>query len=322
MVPSGPPGPRRAALARLGATAIAMAIGGRCNHAAAQKPPSAAAQPTIVEFEVADARLELQFEAAFEAPARAAVAQAVRRAAAAVAEWLGRFPVPELDIQIGPAVGTGLVGGTAFPDPMPWLRLRASPLVDDSSMRDDWVLVHELIHLALPQLPPAQRWFHEGVATYGEAMIRTRAGWVAEAALWAGFVRGMPLGQPLDGDRGLDRTPTWARTYWGGALLCLQADLRWRRAGAAGLRQALQGVLAAGGSYRVAWPLQRVLAVADAAVGGQVLADLHAEHGLAARTIDLGALWAELGVQPLPDGGVRLSEAASARQLRQSLIQG
>jgi hypothetical protein len=35
-------------------------------------------------------------------------------------------------------------------------------------------------------------------------------------------------GEPGPGDGGLDDTDSWGRTYWGGALFCLLADVRFR----------------------------------------------------------------------------------------------
>ena len=42
---------------------------------------------------------------------------------------------------------------------------------------------------------------------------------------WAEDRREMPRGLPNRGEGGMDDTHTWARTYWGGALFCLQADV-------------------------------------------------------------------------------------------------
>jgi hypothetical protein len=39
------------------------------------------------------------------------------------------------------------------------------------------------------------------------------------------MVSGMPQGEPQRGDRGLDGTHTWGRTYWGGAMFCLLTDV-------------------------------------------------------------------------------------------------
>ena len=58
----------------------------------------------------------------------------------------------------------------------------------------------------------------------------------------------MPKGLPAAGDRGLDYTPTWGRTYWGGALFCLLADIdiRKRTSNRFGLQDALRAIVAAG----------------------------------------------------------------------------
>ncbi len=37
-------------------------------------------------------------------------------------------------------------------------------------------------------------------------------------AYWEGLLEGLPKGLPRAGDRGLDVTHTWGRTYWGGGL--------------------------------------------------------------------------------------------------------
>jgi hypothetical protein len=46
----------------------------------------------------------------------------------------------------------------------------------------------------------------------------------------------------------------------------------------------------------VRWPLERALAVADAATGTRVLQDLYATMGAASGPVDLPALFARLGV--------------------------
>ena len=56
----------------------------------------------------------------------------------------------------------------------------------------------------------------KGLATYVESIARAQAGELGVEQVWAGFVKGMPNGLPQSGDRGLDHTHTWGRTYWGG----------------------------------------------------------------------------------------------------------
>ncbi|MFO1217792.1 MAG: hypothetical protein U1E89_05335 [Burkholderiaceae bacterium] len=272
---------------------LAAALAGAWPARAAADEP-----PTVVSLPVPAGEIEVQFAPGFDAPARERLLAWVRAGAAAVAQWFGRFPVPRSELLLLPVDGDGVQGGASFGVPSPLIRIRAGRDVSEAQLRADWILTHEMVHLAVPQLPLRQRWLHEGIATYVEALARGHAGTVAAADVWQGWQRAMAQGQPAEHDRGLDFTPTWARTYWGGALFCLVADVRLRRSGDAqrGLQQALRGVLATGGDYRVRWIASRVLAAADAAVGGHTLVDLYDEMKDRPARVDLDALWRELGV--------------------------
>ena len=48
----------------------------------------------------------------------------------------------------------------------------------------DWVLTHEMSHLALPNLDREHRWLEEGMATYVELVARARSGALAAPQLW------------------------------------------------------------------------------------------------------------------------------------------
>jgi hypothetical protein len=129
----------------------------------------------------------------------------------------------------------------------------------------DWTLTHELVHLALPSVAERHHWLEEGSATYVEPIARALAGQKSAAAVWGEYMNDYAQGLPEAGDRGLDETPTWGRTYYGGALWCLLADveLRKRTHNRIGLRQALGAVMRAGGSIDQEWPIEQVLAVAE-----------------------------------------------------------
>src|SRR5581483_1246670 len=79
---------------------------------------------------------------------------------------------------------------------------------------EDWILPHEMIHLALPNLRERHHWLEEGIATYVEPIARARTGLITAAEAWDGMLDGMPQGLPRPGDHGLDHTHTWGRTYW------------------------------------------------------------------------------------------------------------
>ena len=261
---------------------------------------AAAGQPVIDELRIGGARLELQFEEGFDAGLRARALTWVQQAAAAITAYFGRFPVADVELLMLPAPGAGVRGGTTFGEPSPYVRLRVGVATTAQQFHDDWVLVHEMVHLAVPRVPRRHAWLQEGLATYAEGIARTRAGQISVPRLWAAMASDMPQGQPAEGDRGLDHTPTWGRTYWGGAIFCLLADVRIRqRSGLKlGLEHSLRGVLAAGGSYAVAWPIERILAVADAAVEQDTLRSLYDRMKDSPAPTDLAALWRELGVVP------------------------
>ena len=84
----------------------------------------------------------------------------------------------------------------------------------------------------------------EGLATYIEPVARVQAGELPAKQIWSDMLDGMRKGEPEPGDQGLDRTHTWGRTYWGGALFCFLADVQIRQQthNKLGLQDALRGI--------------------------------------------------------------------------------
>ncbi len=278
-------------------------------------------QPTIDTLAVGGGQIELQFAPGFEAPVRLRARQWVEQSAQAVVAYLGRFPVAQVELLMLPTEGGGVGGGTTYGEPSPYVRLRVGLATSAEQFHDDWVLVHEMVHLAIPRVPRRHNWLQEGLATYVEGVARARAGLLPVPLLWGAMAHDMPQGLPKAGDEGLDHTPTWGRTYWGGAIFCLLADVQIRRrsGGRLGLEHALRGVLAAGGSYAVAWPIERTLGVADAAVKQTTLNELYALLKDCPAPVDLAALWQDLGVALQPDGLALLQADAPLAKLREAI---
>jgi predicted metalloprotease with PDZ domain len=195
--------------------------------------------------------------------------------------------------------------------------------VGERDLNRDWMLTHEMVHLALPNLDYRHRWLEEGIATYVEPIARARKGALAAEEVWRGFMEGMPQGLPGEGDRGLDRTHTWGRTYWGGALFCLLADvaIRERTQGERSLDDALKAVLAAGGSISTRWSLEQTLDAADRGVGAPVLRELYARLGSRPTSPDLDRLWKRLGLV-VRAGRVDFDEDAPLAALRRAITRG
>ena len=117
---------------------------------------------------------------------RAALLSWVERAAGDVAAYFDRFPLPRALVIVIPsgrrAVGFGTTMGNGGASIMIWV----GPAAREDDLRRDWVLTHEMVHLGLPNLPRAQRWMEEGLATYVEPIARARAGISARRRSGAG----------------------------------------------------------------------------------------------------------------------------------------
>jgi predicted metalloprotease with PDZ domain len=248
---------------------------------------------------------------------RAAVLAWVERAGADVAAYYDRLPVPRVLVIVVPggrrAVGYGTTMGNGGASIMIWLG--ASARAED--LTRDWVLTHEMVHLGLPNLPRAQRWMEEGLATYVEPIARARRGHLGMEEVWSDLVRRTPQGVP--GAGGLDAAQGFGPIYWGGALFWLLADveIRERTGNRRSLEDALRAVRDAGGSIAVTWPVARVLSTADRALGVQVLGPLFGRMARSGDGVDLPALWSRLGIDDR--GGIRFRDDAPLAGIRKAI---
>jgi hypothetical protein len=226
----------------------------------------------------------------------------VERSAHIVAAYYGQFPAPLVVLQLSSAGGSGVNGGRTTNDE--GLMIHASVGRDTTAeeLSADWVMVHEMVHLALPEIGRAHNWLAEGLAVYVEGIARAQAGNRSSSDVWAEDRREMPRGLPRPGEGGMDETHTWARTYWGGALFCLQADLAIREQthNHIGLQTALRAILKDTGGYGFDRDIVEVLRVGDAATGTHVLYDLYSRSRSAAQVPDLDLMWTLLGVPENP----------------------
>ncbi len=248
----------------------------------------------------------------------------VRRAAEAVTKYYGRFPVTSARVLILPSSGSGVHNGTTWGNvggSPAFTRIRVGEHTTSDQLRDDWMMTHELLHTGLPSLPDQNHWLEEGIAVYVEPIARVQAGQLAQELVWRDLIRDMPQGNPAEGDQGLDRTHTWARTYWGGAGFCLLADIELRKQtqNHQGLQQALQAINAAGGTIDHDWPIDRTLATADKTNGTEVLSTLYKKMSSNSVPIDFETLWTQLGVAP-SSNTVTFNPKAPLAEIRQAIF--
>ena len=229
--------------------------------------------------------------------------------------------MPRLHIHVQTAAGHGVKTGSAFGNRGGMIRVVVGREASEAELREDWILVHEMTHLALPDVGEQHIWLSEGLATYVEGIARAQAGNRTQEDVWAEQVRSMPKGLPRAGDAGLDRTHTWGRTYWGGALFCLMADVEIRRRteNRLGLQDALRAIARASGGLIADWPIERVMAIGDAATGTNVLEDQYARWKDDPVSPDLSALWRSLGIETA-EPAVQLRDDAPLAATRRAIM--
>jgi hypothetical protein len=198
--------------------------------------------------------------------------------------------------------------------------MRLGAEVTKADLDEDWTMTHELVHMALSSLPDESHWLEEGIATYVEPIARAQAGELPVEKVWEGAVQGMPHGEPGRGDRGLDQTHTWGRTYWGGALFCLVADVKIREAtqNRRGLQDALRAIVASGATIDTGLPVEQVLEAGDRATGTTVLVDLYNSWKNRPVSVDLNQLWVQLGVRT-GSHGIQLDSSAPLASIRTAI---
>jgi hypothetical protein len=249
-----------------------------------------------------------------------AVKDWVVRAATALTRFYGHYPVKEVEIDVLPASSGAVQGGRELDGVNITIHLGEDTTPADLSA--DWMMTHEMFHLSQPDLDEDYSWMSEGMADYLEPVARVRVGQISVERFWKDQVEGLPNGLPQDGDHGLDRTHTWGRTYWGGSLYWLLADIGVRRQtqNQRSVRDAAAAAQKAGGDGSQQWSIGRLLKTYDKGTGTTVFTDLHNQMGTKPVHTDLDALWKSLGVI-YKDGQIAFDDHAPLAGIRRGITE-
>jgi hypothetical protein len=143
--------------------------------------------------------------------------------------------------------------------PVPWghvergkptiVFLVMNPALGYDNLINDWTAFHEMSHLLLPYRGYGNIWLSEGLATYYQNIIQTRAGLFQETKMWrkimAGFKRGSKDQRWRDTNltvtsNNLRESRQYMRVHWSGVLFWLTADVELRKQGKGTLDGALK----------------------------------------------------------------------------------
>jgi hypothetical protein len=258
------------------------------------------ASSSAAPIEIGGGKIDVVFESNDPDFPRAFALDWITTAARAVTKYYGRYPVAHAVVRVRAVEGDRIGSGKTFGTPKGGvITVSVGRSTRAASFHSDWMMTHEMVHLAFPSVADNHHWIEEGLATYVEPIARVEIGNLTATQVWSDVIRDLPKGLPERDDRGLDFTPTWGRTYWGGALFCLLADVKIHQqtANAKGLQDALRGILEADGTISSDWNLERALRVGDDATGVSVLQELYAQMRSAPHPTDLDHLWHKLGIE-------------------------
>src|ERR1700683_376605 len=108
------------------------------------------ARPQLLD--VAGVRVSLEFLDSDFTNGAEPLVEWVKRSLGIVAAYYGRFPVSQLRIRVSSTSGGGVRHGTTFGMKGGLIRITVGREVTPAELLDDWVLVHEMTHLALPDV--------------------------------------------------------------------------------------------------------------------------------------------------------------------------
>ena len=285
---------------------------------------AAFAQQRDPSFEVGGGTLDVNLDSDLSQSDQDQLMTWVHAAANSVVAYYGRFPLQHTFLQVRSFDGRGIHNGHTFGVHNGGLiRISVGTQTPSAEFKDDWMMTHEMVHLTFPSVEEEHHWIEEGIAVYVEPFARLRAGNMTKEQVWGEMARDMHQGLPEEGDEGLDHTHTWGRTYWGGALFCLMADIeiRQRTHNQKGLEDALQAIMNAGGVITEDWELDHVLEVGDKAVGVPVLEELYKKMKDQPVSVDLDKLWQQLGVSNR-GGKAAFNDQAPLASVREAINTG
>ena len=156
-----------------------------------------------------------------------------------------------------------------FPRGEGFTRISVGPQTTVADLKKDWMMTHEMIHLAFPSMADSHHWIEEGIATYVEPVARVQAGQLSAADMWRHL---FATCRRANRSRAI---AVWTRPTPGAAptgaerMFCLLADVQIREqtGNRMGLQDALRAILRHGGVITEDWPIERALATGDEATG-------------------------------------------------------
>src|SRR5579883_2607639 len=102
--------------------------------------------------------IEVHLPARRTALSREQILAWVRASAESVADFFGKFPVEKVRLDVSARRGTGVRNGLTVGGRR--IQVEVGSEAREQELQDDWVLTHEMVHLAFPDLDTEYAWMY------------------------------------------------------------------------------------------------------------------------------------------------------------------
>src|ERR1035437_6210676 len=132
-------------------------------------PGCARASDSSTTLTTCGARIDVEFRGESESVSRNDLLHWINAAAAAVCDYYGEFPVRHFSLLVKVDGRPGVHSGMTFPRGGGFTRISVGPQTTVADLKKDWMMTHEMIHLAFPSMadsPTSSRWHGYRQANY------------------------------------------------------------------------------------------------------------------------------------------------------------
>jgi predicted metalloprotease with PDZ domain len=179
---------------------------------------------------------------------------------------------------------------------------------DINDFYQDWTAVHELSHLYLPNLQTEDLWLSEGLATYYQVILRSKAKITTSSQGWQKLLSGFNRGKRADNGLNLRQTNATQHYYWGGTAYFLMADVALRthtnKTLFSVMNQFVNCCVNEGGQ----WSAEKFTAKLDSLSQTTVFTDLLEKEALSRSFPNVDPVLAQLGVTQSFWGRIRIND--------------
>jgi len=203
-------------------------------------------------------------------------------------------------------------------EPVPWAEVQRGGGVsvhfyvdefrDINTFYQDWTAIHELSHLYLPNLKTEDLWLSEGLATYYQVVLRSKAKITTSSEGWEKLLSGFNRGKRANNGLNLRQTNATQHYYWGGTAYFFMADVALRTQTNQTLFSVMNQFVNCCVNELEQWSAERFTTKLDSLSQTTIFRELLEQEALARSFPNVDPILAKLGVTQSFWGSIRIND--------------